>query len=430
MKKQILFLTLFLLAVFAGTNLSYAQYPGGVGPADYSSYMVLSGSAECAQSQTLECASSAANGPLNPLVGTKYDYNVTVTSALATTGTGYVRWYVTDDPALFTAIGDLATAGIDPGSGTGDYIMTNTASYNQADPANNADNTITLSWQSWTDDATKPVLLVAYVVGDNGCTDNIEVYRIQPEIKFRLNIAALTDAGTIVSGSYQTYDASECVSPIESAIYTDMNGDGDYSDGQLVVDYGENWVFFTINATDFADSWMPTFQLDYTGTLGSDGGLYADWAYSANATAGGSWNAITNAGELNTDGIDEWTTNAVIVGGQSAAGSGVASAAGGECIVVRVRVDHGTDPEAENDMTDGPQTIKLAVDGKMYDGAAADYTNLSLADLHDTGTGNACAADEFDNDWAGYTLTPRPDVTTNTNDATPTPQNFEPKNGD
>jgi len=425
MKKQILFLSFLVLAVLAGVTNSWAQEagtPGGLGTQTvYSASTYLSGAPGCVTKATLECASSTTNGPLNPLVGEVYNYSVEIDGALTSGSTnGGVRWYVTDDPTLFSAIGTLNTANIDPGTGLGSYIMTATASYNVPIATHNTNNTVSISWKAI--DPAKVVLLVAYVVDDAGCTDNIEVYRIQPEFKFRLNIAALTDGGVLVANSTGNYDASECVSPIESATYDVTTG--------LTVNYGENWVFFVINAADFADSWMPTFQLTYTGTAA---GLYADWAYPTDAITASNWHPITEGTDTNSDGINEWTTaTPVIVAGETAAGNGKAANSDGECIIVRVRVDHGTDAAAENDVDDGAKQIKLAVDGILYDGAATGdkYISPALAALHDTGSGNPCAAAAFTNDWAGYTLTPRPAVSTRTDDGTGTTNApFATKNG-
>jgi len=100
----------------------------------------------------------------------------------------------------------------------------------------------------------------------------------------------------------------------------------------------------------------------------------------------------------------------------------------GDCIVVRVLIDHGTVEEGIVE-----QDVILAVDGIMYDSGAetADdyYTNPELGDIHHAEvTGEDCPwIDGFVNDVATFTLTPRPDITSTTEDDDNNVQPFEDK---
>ena len=382
MKKQILILTFFVAAFLAGNN--------AFGQVLYDANYVEGVSVACTPAVGLSCATDA--DPLHPLPGEVYTYAVTLTAGASTTPT--IHWFVTDDLDVISVNGVLTT---DIDAIGGDYVLTagadpGTATNAKYNDATNTTPTIDISWNSFP--GTTPVLLVAHVYDEIACTDNIEVWRIEPTFGFTLDIAGLLDDGTL--------GAEECVSPIVSAIY-----DGS---ANLTMDYGDNYVYFTVNAANFVDSWMPTMSASYTGT-----GTVSDieWAYPDQAilgTAGaasGTWNSATTA-----------------VDASSASGGTVG--AGGECIIVRVNVDHGS---TENDYLAGSQTVTLSIDGIMSDpaavGTATEYTNGNLADLDEPTTGTACANDITDE--ATYTITPRPALVDNTTD-TPNVTDFEPKN--
>ncbi|MPM00379.1 hypothetical protein SDC9_46603 [bioreactor metagenome] len=366
MKKQILILAMVILALFfADTNMSFGQ--------TYIDY--LTGEPTCTPALPLSCAT--ASGALNPTPGQVYNYSITTDP----TAVSNVLWFVTDANTVISAGG--LTALRDPGDGTGDYVLLGEAGvYNVTVAPLNTQKDIDISWQ-WFDGTAHEVLLVAYVVGNNGCGDNVEVWRIEPTFSFTLDLAALLDDGTVGD--------EECVSPVESATYTEIAGV--YS---LTMDYGENWVFFSVNAANFAHSWMPDLSAVVTGasTIGA-----VEWAYPADAqAAAGPWNA---------------TTVPILA---SAAAPGGVVGSGGECIVVRVEIQHGNNPTP---LAAATETVTLSVNGIMYDAANANYTNLALRDVDEDTDGN-CVQDITDTDT--YTLLARPQITA----AAPAP--FEPKN--
>lgn len=352
MKKQILFLTFLMLAVFAGTIKSYAQEVDHLDAAP----------AFCPTPITLTCSGDNA---LSPVAGQSYDYTITSSSV------GTLHWFVTDDASVMTAEGTLTTTR-DPGDGTGDYILTSDAVYN-----NNANTslTISLTWKSF-DATANQVLLVAYNVNEALCTDNIEVYRIRPSYSFTLDIAGILDNGT--SG------AEECVAPVQSASYDGTN---------LNVQYGTNYVFFAVNAANWQTSWLPNFSATTDGgsTLGA-----LQWAYPNDATTGGAWNDASVA---------------VTATSYASNNNGFIGSAG-ECIIVRVPVDHGVTTENISD-----ETINLVVNGEMinpettaYDGV---YPDLENADADNDGK---CDSD-LTSDNANYVITARPDI----NESDPSP---------
>ncbi|MBL7969701.1 MAG: hypothetical protein JNK09_22055 [Prolixibacteraceae bacterium] len=372
MKKQILFLALFSLTmIFAGMK-SYAQ------DLDYLP------ATNCAPVTNLTCAT---NDELHPLPGKIYTYTVGVSPAVAAGGN--VRWFVynaTTNQNIITAgsmAAAIAAAEAD-GGGSQFLLDAENAPYNSA---TNTDPSIDISWQSF-NGTTNAILLVAYVQGNGtpSCADNIEVWRIEPTFAFTLDIAGLMPTGALPTGN-----AVECLTSVQSASY---NGT------ELVMDYGENYVFFSVTAANFVHSWQPTFGLANNTQTTITNATDITWAYPSEAikSTGGTWNAITAP-----------------VLAQAASG---AVGATGECIIVRVRLDHN---KAENDNTN-PRNIELTVDGIMRNAATSDYTTATLSDLDNVASG-PCAVGS--NDKATYDLTPRPAITESNPVA---PLIFEPKN--
>lgn len=358
MKKQILFLALFALAlIFAGTNAVFGQ---NIEP----NYLDAAPT-YCPPAQSLNCASGATG--LTPIPGVTYNYSITATAGST------VHWFVTDNTAVIAA--GVKTTDIDPNAGAGDYVLNAESGVYNVTTQTAVD--IDISWKAF--DPTLTVLLVAYAIDAAGCTDNVEVYRIQPQKAFTLVIAGLLDAGT--------QGATECVSPVVSATYSPG------SPGSLAMDYGENWVFFAVNAANWVHSWQPAFSSSATaGTAGT-----IEWAYPDQA------NGATSI----------WHPASDVVEASHYAGA-TAIGATGQCIILRMQVDHGN---VENI---APVTVTAAVNGRMYDPATTSYPATN-ADLTDTGAGNTCSQVDLD-DTFDYTLSPRPDL----NAVNPTP--FVPKN--
>lgn len=300
---------------------------------------------------------SCTDDGLNPTPGKTYEYSVDVPTDAT------INWFVTTDVNVLTAEGTLTTT-IDGNPGT--YVLSAGTKTGNGDADYNSDtNTGTVLEVAWNyfDGTTTTVLLVAYVEDAAGCTDNIEVWKIEPIHKFALDIIALNDDGT--DGT----DGSECVSPIQEATY---------SSGVLSVDYGTNYVYFQVRAANFVGSWMPTF-VTTNSSVGTSVVGDPEWAYPADAQTTGAWNAASVAVQAS--------------GGATAAVDDV-----GECIIVRIPVDHGT-----NEFATANGTVALDVSGNMYNGT--DYD--SLEDV-------ASDCTEGDTDEATYTITPRPNVTNET----------------
>lgn len=372
MKKQILFLALFVLALFAGTLNSFGQvYPNYLTAADVASV-------DCAPVVTLNCVND--DGELTPIPGKTYKYGVAVTPGTFQS----IHWFVTDDANVIAAATLTAAGNRDVIDGT--YVLDATAA--TYDEPTNTTATIDISWKYFSG-TTNDVILVAYVTGAAGCSDNIEVYRIEPSLGFTLDVAGLLDDGSLGD--------EECLSPIESATYDGTD---------LTTNYGENWVFFSVTAANFVHSWQP--ELSATVTGGSSI-VTVQWAYASEA--------IKNAA-----GVSNGTWNATTVPVLEQSGTG-AVGPGGECIVVRVQVDHGNN---ELDASVADAVVTLEVDGIMYDSENANYTNTLLADLDNGATpSDPCVNNVTDS--ADYTLTPRPSIVSDTTVGTGD-KAFEPKN--
>jgi len=402
MKKQILFLTFFIAAILAG-NSAFGQYLT-VPDADNNGNVV------CITPKPL--ASCTGVDALHPVQGVEYTYTVATT----TNPGDFVRWFVVNNADLIAntdslintqnQVLDAASTYIDPATGAGDYILS-LGTNNDYNDITKTNNSIDISWKFFDGYLPNQVLLVAYVAAADGCSDNIAVYRIIPTPSFTLDIAVLDDNGDSIAAP-GTAIASECVSPIESATY---NTTEDVTPGTavgLTVDYGENWIYYVVNAANFIDSWRPRFQISYDGGRDS---MMAQWTYiqAATNTASTAWHDINIAAGTSTDDV--------IAGGgtsagapNNAAGDMVVSAATGECIVIRVRIDYGTNYEHDNALS----TLSVAVDGTMYDPSDGSYTvDNGFDDLADTD-----CTDQLFEDAVDYQILPRPEAEA----GTPTPE--------
>lgn len=381
MKKQILFLTFMVLAVMAGITKSYGQYLPNLTTAPTG----------CPTPTAIE-ATCVTSGPLSPVAGTSYTYTVAVSDPGNTT----INWFVTTN-ANFITNGVLTTS-IEEVGGT--YItaagaVSGNAAYNDG---TNTVQTIDITWKSF--DPSNDVFLVTYAETESGCTDNVQVYKIVPVHAFTLDIVALDNAGALNT------TREDCVQPVQGAAWDGTN---------VVMDYGTNYIYFAVTAANFSHSWLPTFQV--TSDMVSAGGntMAVDWAYPAEAVSG-TWNPTTaGAGDFTSN---VYTADAPVLPSGGAAGVD----ASGECIIVRLTVDHNKNE------TIADINLNLAVDGVMYDPSTTAYATPGLGDLHttdgpDAGTDDDCPwVDGYENDIVAYKLTARPTV-----DAT-TPTPFLPKN--
>nr|WP_319572288.1 hypothetical protein [uncultured Draconibacterium sp.] len=359
MKKQILILTFFVAAILAGTTSAFAQ--------PFDDAYLDAAVASCPVPAVLNCGTA---GALNPLPGETYTYDIDFVSGENPGAT--VHWFVTTDVNVMAS----ATITTNHEAVGGTYLLNaGTALGGNAayDDGTNTGDVLALQWNYF--NPTTTVLLVAFVVDADGCTNNIEAYKIEPVFNFVLEIAALEDNGVVQDPA----NPLECVSPVQSATFDGTN---------LVMDYGDNYIYYIVTAANFVHSWDPTFYAP-TSTGGSTVGT-VEWTYAADAATAGA----------------TWYTDADNVLAQDATGN---VGANGECIVLRVNVDHGNANEFLVS-----ETYTTGVDGVMYNAATSDYSNGNLADLDADGSGGCI---NTVTDQANYIITPRPDV----NAEAPTP---------
>ncbi len=404
---------MFTLAlIFAGTN-AFGQQAYDSIPDKVPTNLIPSLMAGCTATE------------LHPVQGEVYTYTV------VTTPQSDIRWFVINnadlkDPSIgggldsivgFNGVLPSGDAYIDPSDGTGDYIYgdgtTPIPGYDTdgTQDANGEMHTIDIAWKYFDGMQPNEVLLVAYATDSVGCTNNIAVYRIIPQPAFTIDIAVLSQLGDSIAGPLDPI-TGECVSPIESAIYASI--DNESPNGTLTVDYGENWVYYIVNGANYLDSWMPEFQIGYAD--GTAPVVTASWAYLTDATSTTftDWNVLSGAVGGTWTSADPVIANAVASTAGTTGyevGDGRVPAAGGEAIVVRVRLDWGT--LIEHDQAVG--TLTFAANGIAYDGVAGVpndfFDDTAFEDLKNNGTvGTDCEPDGFDNDVVDYQITKRPKV--------------------
>jgi len=369
MKKQILFLSFLVLAVLASVTNSYGQYT------DY-----LTGAPVCIDPTEVTCLTSDA---LHPVAGTSYTYEVDVPTP--TSGTNSFYWYVTQEQTFINTSGLYTTNAKTIGDAfildAGSHI--NTASSNES---------INITWKSFTFNPSQPLFVVIYVQNTDACTtDNLKVYKIEPQNSFTLDLANLTNAGGSASDAYET-----CVSPVAGASYNPLSGNVD-------MDFGVNYMYFIVNAANWTGAWRPSFELTPSLT-GSSRTLAVEWAYPTQAaTSGGTWTQMTNSSG------NEWTNTTTLVepqGGTDAVGEN------GECIIVRVTVDHNNDETIED------ETFTLAVDGVTMTESVpgtSGFDTVGQGDIHYQAGTNTPAedcpwVDGYTNDVITQVITQRPEV--------------------
>lgn len=354
MKKQILILAMLTIALsFSWVKTSFSQEV---------SYIELptGGTIYCPPTTTLTCADGTDG--TSPIPGQEYTYTISANSMST------VHWLVTDASNIMTAPGTL-TGTFDPGDGSGDYLIAFPTGYTVYNNDANTNASISISWKAFNGTANE-VLLVAYVVNETGCTDNIEVYRIIPQYTFSLDIAAILDDGT--------EGATECVGPVQSASYNGTN---------LLVEYGNNFIFFAVKASNWQDEWMPDLNAILDPNVPNSVITSVSWAYPDQAiAAAGPWNATTVPVEAS-----HYASNA----------NGFVE---GECIIVRVDIDHAL---TENLI---PEVITLEVDGEMIDPETGDYSGTYLDLENGTDPADPCTT-TGPIDSATYTISPRPTIT-------------------
>ena len=333
--------------------------------------------------RTVTCLTADA---LHPISGSPYSYEIQVPTP---TGTKAYTWFVTQDKN-FIASGTL-TANRETNDGSGTHLLTTGTGYNNTTTGT---NTLSITWKSFIYDAANPVFVVIQATNNDGSctTQNMKVFKIQPQNSFTLDIANLDTGGTpatagaLIAGYGANFD--KCIHDIVAATYDATAPEG------VIYDYGTDYMFFEVVAANFSTSWKPSFTL--TGVDGNET-VTVEWDETKDFA---SPHPLTLAAGIYSS-ADVYTA--------VAAGGAVGTA--GESIYVRVTLDHSTTVNYQG-LT--AEAVALAVDGITNVGAPVAE---QLGDIHTVagGTPSGCPwIDGFLNDIATQTLKPRPDITATT----------------
>jgi len=367
MKKQILFLAFFILAALASITDSYGQLLPGV-----------------TQPQATTCVGE----PLHPYPGVPYNYSVTIGNGVTVPNDGYT-WWATKDENFITASGTInygAANRLDVAPG--ELIFTSPEYGTTSGTA-----TMTITWSpevlAGTDYQGSPgpgTPTFVAVVGTSTCTNNIQVYEINPKPNFTVDITNI-DPSTLTSTTYSA-TVAQCVDIVRSAVY---------NAGEIDMDYGTNTLYFEVVAANFVTSWKPLFEITsgLTGTQRADISWYESMADATGGT--GVIESFTGLGSGDTaSGTVALTADA-----------SVTNTVNGVSLIVKVVIHN----YKEESLTLSPFT--LAVDG-------IDSTNEW--DLVNSTCFEPNAADQVD--YAVHNINPRPDINDATNDNQTAPDTF------
>jgi hypothetical protein len=401
MKKQILILAFFVLAMMAGSLSSYGQalLPGVTKPGAVAPLVT--------QPLTPLSCTTGTPQPLHPFAGVAYDYSMT-------NGTGATSanwtWWATKNPNFITA-GTPPTLNL----ATQLTVASNALLATSPNPVYGVDNsggalganTVSITWSANILAATKyqgdvtaagtpadpsPTFVVGYSKGAAGCTDNIEVFEINPLPNFVVDIAPIDT--TIALGNWtQAWGATvaQCVDNVQSALYNNTSK-------ALDMNYGKDNFYFEVTAANFNTSWNPAFTV-ISGLSEGQQARISIYASLADARAG--INALDKTATLLHDGnvlaapsgatpAFSWDPDIDLTA------SVPADAATGVSLYVRVTVYNGTfESLAAN-------PFELAVD-------ARDFNDAGIWDMEDSDCPGGGGANEADGvDTAIENITPRP----------------------
>jgi len=377
MKKQILFLAFFVLAVLASITDSYGQVDMP------NSTVVPYVPAACA---------GANDSPLNPRPGKAYDYGVTIGNGV--TGVTNYYWWATKNPVF---VDGTASPSVSPNTANmltvGGGLLAAGAGYASA---SGGTATMSITWSPLTLANTLyqgPASISAFpsptfvaVMAQGACADNIQVFEINPQPAFTVDITNIA-AGSATAELWGN-TISSCVSPVVSATYNSGTNEVD-------MDYGKNTIYFEVISANFVGSWTPTITI-----AGLNSGE------TASVTIHDSWAEAQAAGDVKE--TLNFAADGTQVGTVALAASTVSNTTTGVSVWLAVTVDHNT---YENIL--GAEPIRVTIGGMDTTGT------YDLAD-------NCTATTGVDtDDFAIQDITPRPDIDDTTGDpATPVPQTF------
>lgn len=322
------------------------------------------------------------NDALHPMAGRPYTYTIDVPTP---PGTKAYTWFVTQDQHFITAGALTMNRETNPGL----HIAAAGVGYNNPP----ASNTLSITWKSFLYNAANPVFVVIEVKPTTGCTasNNLKVYKIMPVNSFTLDIANVGANRKAVS-PYET-PIDRCLSKVVSSTY-------DTADSKVKMDFGADSLYYVVTAANFSTSWRPSLKVDSINALETVTAV--QWFRPTDSTFA-TPHAMTLAAGIYTS-----TDTVAVLDPSGTVGSA------GECIVIRVSIDHTNGANMYEGLTD--ENVTIAVDGKTQLASATPVGDIHDSKLH--GIVSECGLEDgFDNDLTTQVLKARPAI----NAVTPTP---------
>lgn len=385
MKKQILFLAMFTLAlIFAGTNKGFGQLLPGVTDPSGANQPIPG----------LTCIGSSE--PLHPFAGVPYKYILDGTQGEETAAS--YTWWTTKDPNFINGpvnIADMTGSNMSTRLtvAPGELIATSTHYATTTPAATAGSNEIEITWspdilaltqyQATAADAPKTSTFVVGYAEGVLCADNIQVFEIAPLPNFTIDIAAINPTDNATTLPWDDASGELCVDDVQSAVYNTTSH-------ELDMDYGTNTFYYEVAAANFVKNWTPTFQI-LGGLRTSQTAVISLHTTLADATSAG-------AGLWTSAAIDVAGMNTDIASGTALTAATPADAATGVSVYVRVIVTNNQ----EESLTANP--FILAVDARDNDAGG-------IWDMEDNDCDGSGGLDEPDQvDFATITVTPRPQL--------------------
>lgn len=354
----------------------------------------------------ISCVATAS--ALNPIPGISFTYAMDngVVAGAATSANW--TWWATQDknfiltegtnniatmllsPTTTTAGTDLVASSPSPTYGTdnkGGVLGTNQVSITWSSSilaktkyqATAADNTAGLF----------STFVVGYSEGAAGCTDNIQVFEINPSPNFTIDIAAIDATGATLNWGVDSEE--RCVDKVQSAVYTIGTPTG------IVMDYGTNTIYYEVAAANFVTNFVPQFRVisglntDQTAIIS----IYSTYADATNPASTPLWSSIP----ITAAAV---TANTNFRANLGLTATAVADIATGVSFFVKVLIDNNT----EESLLDNPFVLAVDAEDNVVAGTGVANTS-SIWDMEDADcTAMDDTADQ--EDQSTITITPRP----------------------
>jgi hypothetical protein len=274
MKKQILLITFFVLALFAGTLTTYGQ------------------AVHVSTPRGINCTDDA----LHPIAGKAYTYQA------GSNQTGNYTFWATKDPNFITTSGSTTTYNINTKlaspttTPTGTDLLATSANYATAGV-----DTVGITWSDaiLSGTTTAAPTFVA-VLKDGTCSNNFNAWAIQPIKAFTVDIRNIDNAAPTVPLAFDATE-NQCMDVVRGATW---NGTA------MQYNFGTQILYYEVIAANFSTSWTPTFTL---AGLGNGQTAVIEWAYTnafaspVTVTSGTpSGTPVTTAATNTNNGVSIW----------------------------------------------------------------------------------------------------------------------------